>query len=74
MSRVREGAELRVVRGGATVEEVVGVLLALDAAAAVDEQAQEPAPPAGWARAARLEAIGAGRYAASVDLAVVRRP
>jgi len=74
VSGLRDGAELRVTRGRGTAEELVGVLFALDdRVAAEDVDAAEPAPSTGWTLAARLEAIGAGRYAAAADLAVLRR-
>jgi len=72
VSGLRDGAELRVTRGRGTAEELVGVLLALDRAAAEDADA-EPAPSTGWTLAARLEAVGAGRYAAAADLVIFRR-
>lgn len=70
MSRLPDGAEVRVIHGRGSVEELVGVLLALDRAAG--EEAPRPPPSAGWARAGRLEGVGAGRFAAAVDLAVLR--
>jgi hypothetical protein len=51
-----EGATVKVVRGRATAEEAVAVLLALDLARAADADGSGRQEPGNWRRAPRLEA------------------
>ncbi len=68
-----EGTRLRVVDGGATPEEAVAVLLALELAAAADASAAAPPRRPAWQRAARLEALGQAPVASAVDPRLDRR-
>ncbi|MGH3664997.1 MAG: acyl-CoA carboxylase epsilon subunit [Egibacteraceae bacterium] len=54
--------------GDPTAEEIAALVLALDAAAAVDAKARRrPAPPA-WLQAARMEGLGHRPAVAPADL------
>jgi hypothetical protein len=72
VSGLPDGASLRVLRGEATEEEAVAVLLAVDLARRADEGALRPPEP-GWRRAARLEAVHRIRLGAFDELRAISR-
>jgi MoxR-like ATPase len=63
-----DGSRLRV--GGAPgPEELAAVVAALDAAARADDvEGAANRRPSGWQRAARAEAVGAGRFRSAADV------
>jgi len=70
---IPDGTALRVT-GGATAEEAVAVLLAVDMARQADARAAGRRPPEpGWRRAARLEAVHRIRLSAFDELRAASR-
>jgi len=69
---IGDGTALRVT-GGATAEEAVAVLLALDLARQADAPAARRPPEPGWRRAARLEAVHRIRFSAFDELRAASR-
>jgi hypothetical protein len=67
-----DGTRMVVRAGAPTDDEVLTVLLAIDAATRADAAAAEAARPRrapAWQRAARQEAVGGGAAASPTDLA-----